>query len=228
MARAELSATPKVRSRKDGAAVALDDARPPAAEPDAGELPDRAAALRRGRGGRRVQRGRGARPGRRAARASGSSARSRRSTTPGRSATPRCWWRPRSTPRTPGAPPKIINSHPGVSHNYLRNHEFNMWFTLAVERDSQLGLDGTLDVLAGLTGAESIRQLPTLKLFKIRMDLEMEGDTEGALLAGRGDDSGAARGGRLRRARRRRDPRDAGRHAGRARALRAGRGASSG
>ena len=31
-----------------------------------------------------------------------------------------------------------------------------------------------------LTGAESIRQLPTLKLFKIHMDLEMEGDTEGA------------------------------------------------
>jgi len=33
-------------------------------------------------------------------------------------------------------------------------------------------------VLASLTGAESIRQLPTLKLFKIRMDLEMEGGTE--------------------------------------------------
>ncbi|MGH2901898.1 MAG: Lrp/AsnC family transcriptional regulator, partial [Solirubrobacteraceae bacterium] len=51
---------------------------------------------------------------------------------------------------------KIINSHPGVSHNYLRNHEFNMWFTIAVERDSKLGLDGTLDVLAALTAAESI------------------------------------------------------------------------
>ena len=73
---------------------------------------------------------------------------------------------------------KIINSHPGVSHNYLRNHEFNLWFTLAVEEDSKLGLDGTLDVLQELTGAESIRQLPTLKLFKIRMDLEMEGDTD--------------------------------------------------
>jgi DNA-binding Lrp family transcriptional regulator len=73
---------------------------------------------------------------------------------------------------------KIINSHPGVSHNYLRNHDFNMWFTLAVERDSKLGLQGTLDVLQALTGAESIRQLPTLKLFKIRMDLEMEGDTK--------------------------------------------------
>ena len=73
---------------------------------------------------------------------------------------------------------KVINSHPGVSHNYLRNHEFNMWFTLAVEEDSPLGLQGTLDVLQELTGAESIRQLPTLQLFKIRMDLEMQGDTE--------------------------------------------------
>jgi DNA-binding Lrp family transcriptional regulator len=72
---------------------------------------------------------------------------------------------------------KIVNSHPGVSHNYLRNHDFNMWFTIAVEEDSELGLDGTLDVLQRLTGAESIRQLPTLKLFKIRMDLELVGDT---------------------------------------------------
>jgi DNA-binding Lrp family transcriptional regulator len=71
----------------------------------------------------------------------------------------------------------IINEHPGVSHNYLRNHDFNIWFTLAVEEDSALGLQGTLDVIQDLTGAESVRQLPTLKLFKIRMDLEMEGDT---------------------------------------------------
>ena len=81
-------------------------------------------------------------------------------------------------PEHPWRAAKIVNSHPGVSHNYLRNHEFNMWFTLAVEEDSQLGLQGTLDVLQDLTGAESIRQLPTLKLFKIRMDLEMSGDTD--------------------------------------------------
>jgi DNA-binding Lrp family transcriptional regulator len=73
---------------------------------------------------------------------------------------------------------RLINAHPGVSHNYLRDHEFNLWFTLAVEPDSALGLDGTLDALQRETGAESIRQLPTLKLFKIRMDLEMEGGTE--------------------------------------------------
>jgi len=73
---------------------------------------------------------------------------------------------------------QVINEHPGVSHNYLRNHEFNLWFTIATEPDSKLGLQGTLDVLAREAGAESVRQLPTLKLFKIRMDLEMEGGTE--------------------------------------------------
>jgi DNA-binding Lrp family transcriptional regulator len=87
-------------------------------------------------------------------------------------------------PEHPWRAAKIVNSHPGVSHNYLRNHEFNMWFTIAVEEDSALGLQGTLDVLQELTAAESIRQLPTLKLFKIRMDLEMEGDTQA--LASRG------------------------------------------
>jgi DNA-binding Lrp family transcriptional regulator len=73
---------------------------------------------------------------------------------------------------------KIINSHPGVSHNYLRDHDFNIWFTIATEPDSALGLEGTLEVLQRLTGAESVRQLPTLRLFKIRMDLEMEKGTE--------------------------------------------------
>jgi DNA-binding Lrp family transcriptional regulator len=81
-------------------------------------------------------------------------------------------------PEHPWRAATIINSHPGVSHNYLRNHEFNMWFTIAVEERSKLGLQGTLDVLQELTGAESIRQLPTLKLFKIRMDLEMQADTK--------------------------------------------------
>jgi len=80
-------------------------------------------------------------------------------------------------PENPWRAAQVINEHPGVSHNYLRNHEFNIWFTIATEPDSSLGLEGTLALLARLAGAESIRQLPTLKLFKIRMDLEMEGDT---------------------------------------------------
>jgi siroheme decarboxylase len=87
-------------------------------------------------------------------------------------------------PEFPHRAARIINSHPGVTHNYLRNHDFNLWFTIAVEPDSRLGLDGTLDVLRAETGAHSIRQLPTLKLFKIRMDLEMEGGTDALAAAG--------------------------------------------
>jgi DNA-binding Lrp family transcriptional regulator len=73
---------------------------------------------------------------------------------------------------------QVINAHPGVSHNYLRNHEFNLWFTIAVASDSRLGLDGTLEVLKELSGATSVRQLPTITMFKINMNLEMEGGTE--------------------------------------------------
>ncbi len=172
---ASVGATPKVRSRAGGSAIPLDDldrrllnlmqgrfplclVRPPRwrARP---ELPRRRSSTRL----RLV--------------AGASSARSRPSTTRARSATRRCSSRPRSIPRTRIARP-VVNSHPGVSHNYLRDHDFNLWFTLAVEPDSTLGMDGTLEVLQRLTGAESIRQLPTLQLFKIRMDLEMESGTE--------------------------------------------------
>jgi DNA-binding Lrp family transcriptional regulator len=81
-------------------------------------------------------------------------------------------------PEHPQRAAAIVNSHPGVSHNYLRTHDFNLWFTIATAPDSKLGLDGTLEVLQRLTGAESMRQLPTLTLFKINMNLEMEGGIE--------------------------------------------------
>jgi siroheme decarboxylase len=81
-------------------------------------------------------------------------------------------------PENPHRAARIINAHPGVSHNYLRTHEFNLWFTIATPPDSKLGLDGTLEVLQERTGAESIRQLPTLTLFKINMNLEMEQGTD--------------------------------------------------
>jgi len=73
---------------------------------------------------------------------------------------------------------QIVNSHPGVSHNYLRTHDFNLWFTIATPPDSELGLAGTLEALMRETGAESMRELPTLTLFKINMNLEMEKGTD--------------------------------------------------
>ena len=69
----------------------------------------------------------------------------------------------------------VINSHPGVSHNYLRNHAFNLWYTIAVPPTSRLGLDGTVDLLHRLSGAASTRLLPTLRLFKIGVRFDVEG-----------------------------------------------------
>ncbi|MEA1914573.1 MAG: Lrp/AsnC family transcriptional regulator [Campylobacterota bacterium] len=69
----------------------------------------------------------------------------------------------------------IINAHPGVSHNYERNHTFNIWFTMAVAPDSILGLDKTIEILAKLTKANDFIMLPTLKLFKISVKLDTTG-----------------------------------------------------
>lgn len=70
---------------------------------------------------------------------------------------------------------QVINSHPGVSHNYLRNHGFNLWYTIAVPPASKLGLEGTVDLLHRLSAAETTRLLPTLRLFKIGVRFDVEG-----------------------------------------------------
>lgn len=67
----------------------------------------------------------------------------------------------------------IINEHPGVSHNYRRNHEFNLWFTLATPPGADI--DATLQRLHELSGAIVTRKLQTLKLFKIGVKLDMTG-----------------------------------------------------
>ena len=69
----------------------------------------------------------------------------------------------------------IINAHPGVSHNYLRNHGYNIWFTMAVAPDSVLGLERTIGVLQEKTDAEDAIILPTLKMFKISVKMDTTG-----------------------------------------------------
>jgi DNA-binding Lrp family transcriptional regulator len=70
----------------------------------------------------------------------------------------------------------ILNEHPGISHNYRRNHLFNLWFTLAVAPTSRLGLQGTVHKLHQMCQADSTRLLPTLKRYKISVDLDMIGE----------------------------------------------------
>ena len=70
---------------------------------------------------------------------------------------------------------KIINAHPGISHNYERNHKFNIWFTIAITPDTKMGLQKTVEKLAKLTKANDFIILPTLKLFKISVKLDTTG-----------------------------------------------------
>ncbi len=69
----------------------------------------------------------------------------------------------------------IINAHPGVSHNYERDHDFNIWFTLAIAPDSKLGLSKTVEILAQKSGADDAITLPTIKMFKIAVKLNTTG-----------------------------------------------------
>ena len=71
---------------------------------------------------------------------------------------------------------EIVNAHPGVSHNYRRTHEFNMWFTIAVPAGADL--QAHVDALHRDAGAVSTRMLPTLRLFKIGVTLDMTGQRE--------------------------------------------------
>jgi siroheme decarboxylase len=68
----------------------------------------------------------------------------------------------------------VINQHPGVSHNYRREHEFNLWYTVAIPPHSVLGLEATLQILQRLSGAQSMRMLPTLRLFKIGVRFNLD------------------------------------------------------
>src|SRR6478672_6266959 len=69
----------------------------------------------------------------------------------------------------------VISAHPGVSHNYKRNHAYNLWYTVAVPPGESL--DDHVDVLHRDSGAVVTRKLPTLKLYKIGVKLDMTGNT---------------------------------------------------
>ena len=69
----------------------------------------------------------------------------------------------------------VISAHPGVSHNYKRNHAYNLWYTIAVPPGDSL--DDHIEVLHRSSGALVTRKLPTLKLYKIGVKLDMTGQT---------------------------------------------------
>jgi DNA-binding Lrp family transcriptional regulator len=69
----------------------------------------------------------------------------------------------------------IISSHPGVSHNYQREHEYNIWFTLAADSESKLEL--TVKILAGKCGVSDYLILRNEKMLKIGLLLDIGNDS---------------------------------------------------
>lgn len=64
-----------------------------------------------------------------------------------------------------------VNAQKGVTHNYLRKHAYNVWFTLI--GDSWDGMCATIADITAKTGVE-ILNLPATKLYKIRVDFAMQ------------------------------------------------------
>jgi len=60
----------------------------------------------------------------------------------------------------------VINLHPGVTQNYRRNHDFNLWFSIAVPPASRMGLDRTVSTLSDEAGCEVVRTLPMLRHYR--------------------------------------------------------------
>jgi DNA-binding Lrp family transcriptional regulator len=64
-----------------------------------------------------------------------------------------------------------VNQYPGVTHNYEREGDFNIWFTFIAE--SQEIIDSALKEIKNKTGIEELISLPAVNIFKIRVDFEV-------------------------------------------------------
>jgi len=68
---------------------------------------------------------------------------------------------------------QVVNSYPCVTHNYLRNHKYNMWFTMIVP--SRFILDTYINEIKTKTGINEIMILNSLQTFKINVNLSIKG-----------------------------------------------------
>jgi DNA-binding Lrp family transcriptional regulator len=66
---------------------------------------------------------------------------------------------------------EVVNRYPGVTHNYLRNHVYNVWFTFIAP--SREDLEHSLEEISKLTGVKDLLSLPAVKMFKIKVDFEV-------------------------------------------------------
>lgn len=65
----------------------------------------------------------------------------------------------------------IINAYPGVTHNYFREHEYNIWFTLA--SPSAAELETTIQEILNKTDVSEYLNLPTKRVFKLNVEFSL-------------------------------------------------------
>ncbi|MCU0595613.1 MAG: AsnC family transcriptional regulator [Desulfobacterota bacterium] len=65
----------------------------------------------------------------------------------------------------------VVNTFPGVTHNYLRKHDYNVWFTFIAPSLSDI--ENALREISEKTGVREVCSLPAVKMFKIKVDFEV-------------------------------------------------------
>ncbi len=66
---------------------------------------------------------------------------------------------------------EVVNRYPGVTHNYLRENDYNVWFTFIAP--SMADIERHLAAIAAETGVEDILNLPATDVFKINAQFDV-------------------------------------------------------
>ena len=66
---------------------------------------------------------------------------------------------------------EVVNRYPGVTHNYQRDNEYNVWFTFISQ--SMEEIDANLKKIGEETGISDILNLPATKVFKIKAQFDV-------------------------------------------------------
>jgi len=82
----------------------------------------------------------------------------------------------------------VINAHPGVSHNYVRDHDLNLWWTIAVPPGYDL--EAHVGALHRMVGARSTRLLPTVTRYKLGVVLDVAGERTATARSAAGSPAG--------------------------------------
>ncbi|MEE8413864.1 MAG: hypothetical protein V3R96_04870 [Dehalococcoidales bacterium] len=69
---------------------------------------------------------------------------------------------------------RVVVDHPGVSHAYERNHDFNLWFTLSFS--ASIDVDSELIKMFASVDTEAVYSMPATRLFKLRTFFDTSGD----------------------------------------------------